>query len=306
MSKTKWTEANIPDLTGKTIIVTGGNSGLGYESTRALAQKGAQVILASRSKERGEAAKQKILAIHPNATIDVMELDLGSLDSVKQFAEAFSTKYDRLDVLMNNAGIMAVPKGTTKDGFESQLGVNHLGHFALTGQLLPKLESTPSSRIVNIASKAADSGKINFSDLQSEQNYDKFGAYSQSKLANILFTKELQKRLAGAGKNIEAMAAHPGGSKTNLGEKSDFNPFVKGILTGLMNLLMQPAERGALPQLFAAVDPEAEAGQYYGPDGFSEMGGYPKVANMPDSAVNPEAQQKLWDVSQELTGISYL
>ncbi|MCI4669719.1 MAG: oxidoreductase [Bacteroidia bacterium] len=306
MSNKKWSNQNINDLSGKVVIVTGGNSGLGYESSKALASKGATVIVASRKLERAGQAVEKLKTEVPGGQFELMKLDLSSLDSVREFVAEFSVKYEKLDILMNNAGIMAVPAGKTKDGFESQLGVNHLGHFALTGLLLDKLEAAESSRVVNVASLAADNGSINFDDLMSEKDYSKFGAYSQSKLANILFTQELNERLEKAGFSTRSMVAHPGGSKTNLAEGSDFSPFMKFLANGLFSIIAQPAWKGALPQLYAATEPQAEAGAYYGPDGFNEFSGYPKKAKLPQSAQNLNAQRKLWDVSEELTGISYL
>ncbi len=302
----QWTVEQMPDLNGKTALVTGANSGLGYESSLALAQKGARVILGCRNLEKGKNAKEKIEAEVSGAKLELMELDLASLDSVKSFVEKFSDKHDKLDILINNAGVMALPQGKTKDGFEKQFGINHLGHFALTGLLMDKLEASEAGRVVNVASKAAESGQVNFDDLMSEKSYSKWGAYGQSKLANILFTQELNERLEQAGKSTRSMVAHPGGSSTNLGDKADFSPIMKFVFGGLIKLMAQPAAKGALPQLYAATAHQAQPGKYYGPDGFQELGGYPKEVKVPPQARDKNGQQNLWKVSEELTKVHYL
>lgn len=306
MASTKWKVDHIPSLEGKIVVVTGGNSGLGYESAKAMGAKGAKVIVASRNLRRGGDALDSLKKEVPSGDFELMQLDLGSLDSVRKFAATFSEQYGRLDILMNNAGIMAVPQSATEDGFESQFGINHLGHFALTGLLLDKLEVSEDARVVNVASLAANSGHINFDDLMHEQDYSKFAVYSQSKLANILFTQELNERLEKQGLSTRSFVAHPGGSKTNLAEASDFGAVTKFFANIAFSIIAQPAWKGALPQLYAATDPEAEAGTYYGPDGLGEMGGYPKKADVPPSARNLEAQKKLWAVSEELTRVKYL
>lgn len=212
----KWTQADIPNLTDNVIIITGANSGLGLESTKALAAKGANVIMACRNAAKAENAKAEVLDHAPNAILDVMALDNASLASVKSFADAFKAKYDRLDLLLNNAGVMAIPRAETEDGFEMQLGINHLGHFALTGHLLDVLTNTPNSRVHNTSSSAAFGGTINFDDLMSEQSYSRWGAYGQSKLANAVFATELNRRLKAAGHDTISNSSHPGFVITNL------------------------------------------------------------------------------------------
>ncbi|MEL6151845.1 MAG: oxidoreductase, partial [Chloroflexota bacterium] len=212
----KWTQNDIPDLTGKLVVITGANSGLGFESTKAIAAKGATIVMACRNMEKGEKARQDVLKLEPGATLDLMQLDNASLESVRAFAGAFKAKYDRLDILLNNAGVMAIPRTLTEDGFETQLGVNHLAHFALTGLLLDVIVNTPNARIHNVSSSANYMGNINFDDLMGEQDYSRWGAYYQSKLANVFFTFELQKRLKAAGYDTIANSSHPGLVMTNL------------------------------------------------------------------------------------------
>lgn len=299
-----WTTQNIPDLTGKVIIVTGGNNGIGYEAAKEFSRKGAHTILACRNQEKAQKALEKIKAEIPDANAEVMLLDLASLQSIRQFSEAFTGKFDRLDVLLNNAGIMMVPYGKTADGFERQLGTNHLGHFALTGLLLDKLLATPGSRIVNISSLAHRQGEMDFDNLQFENGtgYTPQKAYGRSKLANLLFTYELQRRLEAAGTETIAIAAHPGVSNTAL---ADHFPGVK-YLRPLFGFFMQPAAIGALPGIRAAVDPAAKGGQYYGPDHPRGVRGYPVVVESTPASHNQEDAQKLWEASEELTGVRYL
>ena len=306
MATNNWTIKDIPDLTGKTVIVTGGNSGLGFESVKAFALKGAQVILACRSVTKGEAAKKQIAKFLPMASITVMELDLTELKSIHGFAVKFKQNHKRLDVLLNNAGIMMVPYGLTKDGFENQLGTNHLGHFALTGLLLEVLKNTPSSRVVNVSSMAHNSGVMDFNNLLYEKgkDYSPIKAYGRSKLSNLLFTYELQRFFDKNNINSIALAAHPGFSDTNLGrymlEKWYFR-----LLKPLIFRMAQPASMGALPQLRASVDPVAKPAEFYGPDGKRQMKGYPVVVQPKDKAFNKEDARKLWEASEKLTGITY-
>lgn len=299
-----WTTQNIPDLTGKVIIVTGANNGIGYEAAKEFTRKGAHTILACRNMEKAQKALEKIKAEIPNADAEVMTLDLANLQSVRQFTEAFKAKFNRLDVLLNNAGIMMVPYGKTADGFERQLGTNHLGHFALTGLLLDTLLSTPGSRIVNISSLAHRQGYMDFDNLQFEngEGYTPQKAYGRSKLANLLFTYELQRRLEARGADTIALAAHPGISNTAL---ADHFPGVK-YLRPLFGWFMQPAAMGALPGIRAAVDPAAQGGQYYGPDHPRGARGYPVVVESNHASRNLADAEKLWQVSEELTGIAYL
>lgn len=308
MTKQNWTFNNIPDLSGKTIIVTGGNSGLGFESVKAFALKGGEVILACRTIEKGENAKAEIMKLAPKGSIDVMKVDLADLTSVRVFAEAFKQKYSRLDVLLNNAGIMGSPDSKTKDGFEAQFGTNHLGHFALTGLLLERIKSTPNSRVVNVASLAHRQGVIDFDDLMYEHGrvYKAFKAYGQSKLANLLFTYELQRFFERNNINSIAVAAHPGGSNTRLANHLESNWFLKKIVSPIARGAMMDAAKGALSQIRAAVDPEVKGGEYYGAKGlFGEVYGFPALVQSIPASHNLDDAKKLWEVSEKLTEISY-
>ena len=297
-----WTTANIPDQTGRTAVITGANTGLGYETAAALAAKGAHVVLAVRNLDKGEAAATLIGRRTPGTSVAVQELDLTSLDSIRTAAEELRSKHDTFDLLINNAGVMFTPKSTTKDGFELQFGTNHLGHFAFTGLLLDRVLAVPGSRVVTVSSvghRFARSG-INFDDLQWEKDYSRVGAYGQAKLANLLFTYELQRRLQGT-KTIAA-AAHPGGSRTELTRNL---PTFVGAVTKLVEPLFQGADMGALPTLRAATDPGVIGGQYFGPDGFGEQRGYPKVVASSRASHDIDAQRRLWAVSEELTGVTF-
>ena len=297
-----WTTADIPDQTGRTAVVTGSNTGLGYETAAALAAKGAHVVLAVRNTDKGKAAADLIARRTPGASVGVAELDLTSLDSIRSAAEDLRTEHDTIDLLINNAGVMFTPKATTKDGFELQFGTNHLGHFALTGLLLDRLLAAPGSRVVTVSSvghRFARNG-IRFDDLQWEKDYSRVGAYGQAKLANLLFTYELQRRLQGT--NTIAAAAHPGGSRTEL--TRNLPPLI-GAATKLAEPLFQSADMGALPTLRAATDPGVIGGQYFGPDGFGEQRGYPKVVASSQASHDVAAQRRLWTVSEELTGVTF-
>jgi NAD(P)-dependent dehydrogenase (short-subunit alcohol dehydrogenase family) len=300
----KWTVKNMTDLNGKVIIVTGGNSGLGYESVKAFAGKGAQVILTSRDIKKGEAAKSEILKANPNGKIEVLDLDLMDLRSIRSFVSRFRETYDRLDVLMNNAGIMMTPYFKTTDGFEGQMGTNHLGHFALTGLLLERIKNTPGSRVVNVSSNGHRFGIMDFENLLFEngKDYSPTKAYGRSKLANLLFTYELQRHFKAHNINAAALAAHPGGSRTNL------DRYLKGKfwyypLWPLAYLLTMSQAQGALSQIRASVDKAAVGGQYYGPHG--NMTGYPVVVPSNGASHSKEDALRLWEMSEELTGISY-
>ena len=302
----KWTTADIPNLSGKVIVITGANSGIGYETALAVAQNGATTILACRSMDKARAALADLQAQVPGARAEIMALDLASLESVRSFAAAFKAKYDRLDVLVNNAGIMMVPYGTTVDGFERQLGTNHLGHFALTGLLFDLLTTTPGARVVNVSSGAHRMGEMDFDNLQYDDGdgYSPTAAYGRSKLANLLFTYELQHRFEAQGSDTLAVSAHPGIAATNLlGHMSDrwYYPLIEAASP----FFLQSAAMGALPTLRAAVDPAVVGGQYYGPDGDGEQRGFPVVVPATDSAYNAEDAAQLWRASQELTGVSY-
>jgi len=295
---TAWTFNDIPDQTGRTAIVTGANSGIGLETAKMLAQKGANVVLACRSLEKGQAAIEKISAVKPTGTVTLQALDLSDLESVKTFAESFAASHDRLDLLIENAGVMVPPFGHTKQNFELQFGTNHLGHFALAARLLPLLEKTAGSRIVVVSSTAQNLGKIDFDDLNWEKrSYSAWSAYGQSKLANIMFALELSRRLQAAGSNVRVTAAHPGYTATDLQRTSAFR-----ILNSIFG--MKPHD-GALPTLRAAVDPEAESGTYWGPKGLLEMSGPPDRATINKRGLVEADAARLFDVSEDLTGIKF-
>lgn len=297
----KWTANDIPDLTGKVIIITGANSGLGYESTLALAKKNATVIMACRSVDRAQSALDDVKRQVADADVTIMALDLGNLASVRKFAENFKAQYDRLDVLLNNAGVMGLSFGETVDGFETQFGINHLGHFALTDLLLETLLKTESSRIVNVSSSLHRQGSMHFDDLHMKNNYSRWQAYHQSKLANLLFTRALDKRLQ--GQNTIVTAAHPGFSATKLQTKTG-NFLLTFVMEKIMSPIMaQSAEMGALSQLYASTAPDVSGGTYYGPH--KGMRGYPALEIPSDDARNDADAEKLWDLSVEMTGIDY-
>ena len=301
-----WTTADIPDLSGKVIIVTGGNSGIGFEAAKELARKGAQTILACRNMEKAQAAFEKIQFEIPESRVEIMELDLVNLESVRIFSDQFKSKYDRLDVLLNNAGIMMVPYGLTMDGFERQFGTNHLGHFALTGMLIDMLVNTHGSRVVNVSSNGHRFGRIDFENLMYEngEGYSPMNAYGRSKLANLLFTYELQRRLELAGASTIAAAAHPGLSDTHLVDHI-LERWHLGLFQPMMGWFLQSAADGALPSLRAAVDPSLAGGEYFGPHGPRETRGYPVRVSSSDASHNLADARKLWEVSEGLTGIKY-
>ncbi|MBY0290347.1 MAG: SDR family NAD(P)-dependent oxidoreductase [Mycobacteriaceae bacterium] len=298
----KWTAADIPDQSGRVAIVTGANSGLGYDTAALLAGKGAHVVMAVRNLGKGNEALQRIQGTHPNAQVDLHELDLSSLDNTRKAAEAMRSAYPRIDLLINNAGVMYVPtREATDDGFEMQFGTNHLGHFALTGLLLDNLIGVDGSRVVTVSSVGHRiMAKIHFDDLNWEHSYNRVKAYGQSKLANLMFTYELQRRLAAKGAPTVALAAHPGFSDTEL-----MRHLPGFIPDSLWKVVAQPAEMGALPTLRAATDPGAQGGQYYGPDGIGEAKGNPKVVASSAQSHNEAIQCRLWTVSEELTGVTF-
>ncbi len=304
--KEKWTKADMPSLEGKIIIVTGGNSGLGYESVKAFAEKGAHVIMTCRNLHKGEQARKHILHHCNNAKIDVMLLNLMSLKSIRDFVIAFKAKYNRLDVLLNNAGIMKVPYRETEDGIESQHGTNHLGHYALTGLLLDTLKVTPGARVVNVSSLAHKFGDMDFENLlyKGGIGYSDMKAYGRSKLENLLFTFELQRFFERNNYQISALAAHPGVSGTNLFNHIG-NKAVLKILRPLFKFFVQSPLMGALPQIRASVDMNAKGGDYYGPDGRREMKGHPVKVNASELAQNTEVAAKLWRFSEEITGVKF-
>jgi NAD(P)-dependent dehydrogenase (short-subunit alcohol dehydrogenase family) len=299
---TKWTAADIPDQTGRTAIITGANTGLGFETAAALAGRGAHVVLAVRNLEKGKQAAASITAATPGADVALQELDLTSLESVRAAAAQLRSDHDRIDLLINNAGVMYTPKSTTKDGFELQFGTNHLGHFALTGLLLDRLLPVDGSRVVTVSSMGHRiRAAIHFDDLQWERRYSRVGAYGQSKLANLLFSYELQRRLAPRGTTIAA-AAHPGGSNTELMRNMP-RPLV--VAADLLAPVFQDAALGALPTLRAATEPGVHGGQYFGPGGVGQVRGYPKVVASSAQSHDVELQRRLWTVSEELTGVVF-
>jgi NAD(P)-dependent dehydrogenase (short-subunit alcohol dehydrogenase family) len=303
MSSQQWTAADVPDQHGRTVVITGANSGIGFEAAKALAEGGATVVLACRDTDRAGQAADRIRADVLNADIRITELDLASLGSIRAAAERIRADHSRIDLLINNAGLMIPPYGRTEDGFELQFGTNHLGHFALTGLLVDRMVTAPGSRIVTVSSNAHKGGRINFDDLQSTQRYSRMAAYGQSKLANLLFTYELQRRLAEAGAETIAVAAHPGGSRTELTRNT---PGLFRPLTGiLMRIVGQSAAMGALPTLRAAVDEAVCGGDYYGPNGRSGQTGYPKLVESNALSHDTAAARRLWIESERLTGISY-
>ncbi len=304
----KWTEADIPNLDGKVAIVTGANSGLGLESARVLAKHGAHVIMACRDTRKAETAKAGISEAGFEDRLEIRELDLSRLASVRAFADGIKQDYEKLDILMLNAGIMALPRKVTEDGFEQQFGVNHLAHFALTGLLLPLLEASPEARVVAVTSIASFMGKLEFDDLMGERRFSRYDAYGQSKLANMVFIRELDRRLKQAGSSITAVAAHPGYTATNLQHTTrgqSPNP-IERIVYPISNAnLAMRVEKGALPQLYAAVAPDVEGGAKYGPDGLFQGWGYPTKCKQARRAHSENDGRRLWDVSEALTGVHY-
>lgn len=294
-----WTSLDIPDQAGRTAVITGANTGLGYETARALAGHGARVVLAVRNLDKGKAAADLIGRRYPGADVAVQELDLTSLESIRSAAAEIKAGHDSIDLLINNAGVMMTPKQTTSDGFELQFGTNHLGHFAFTGLLIDRLLAAKGSRVVTVSSNGHRfaRGGIRFDDLQSERSYNPLTAYGQSKLANLLFTYELQRRLAGT--DTIATAAHPGGSN------SELSRHVPPAVRAAFRVLEQNTEMGALPTLRAATDPSVLGGQYYGPGGLLELRGYPKLVSSSSKSHDVAAQRRLWTVSEELTGVVY-
>ena len=295
----KWTLDQMPDQIGRVAVVTGANTGIGFETAAALAAGKAVVVLACRNPQKAENAIERIRARTPSAELEFIELDLASLASVERFASSFRAGHDRLDLLINNAGVMIPPLGHTEDGFELQFGCNHLGHFALTGRLLDLLQATPGARVVNVSSMAHRYGAMDFDNLNAEKNYDKMPAYGQSKLANLLFTFELQHRLQKADLTVKVTAAHPGWTGTDLQRHSS-------VIAFLNHFFAQTPGMGALPTLRAATDPQAQSGDYYGPRGFYEMRGTPKKVETTLAAKNERDARRLWQVSEELTGVSFL
>ena len=301
---TRWTAADIPPLQGRRAIITG-TGGLGLETARALAGAGAEIILAGRNPQRGAEALARIRAAHPAARIGFEVLDLASLASVRDFCSRLRDRQAGLELLVNNAGVMVPPRRQeTADGLELQFGTNHLGHFALTLGLLPLLRRGQGARVVSLSSVAARQGRIDFDDLQSLQAYRPMLAYSQSKLACLLFALELQRRSTAGGWGLASIAAHPGVSRTDLLHKGPGRWSAHGLARSLLWFLFQPAAQGALPTLFAATAPEAQPGAYYGPDRLSETRGFPSPARLPPQAADTQVAARLWQVSEALAGVA--
>ena len=296
----KWTSDDVPGQHGRLAVVPGANTGLGFETAQVLAARGASVVLAVRDAEKGKAAAARIAGTAPGANVTVQPLDLTSLDSIRAAAAELRARHPRIDLLINNAGVMFPPKQTTDDGFELQLGTNHLGHFALTGLLLEQMLPVPGSRVVTVSSTAHRlRARINFGDLQGERSYRRVAAYSQSKLANLMFTYELHRRLSGAAATTIAVAAHPGLANTELTRNSP------AASAALARLISQKPAMGALPTLRAATDPGVLGGQYYGPGRLLGTRGYPELAESSGQSRDTSSQRRLWTVSEELTGVTF-
>jgi NAD(P)-dependent dehydrogenase (short-subunit alcohol dehydrogenase family) len=306
-----WTADDIPDQSGKTVLVTGGNSGLGYETVLQLTRKGARVLMAARDRARGTAALERLAAEAPGSQAELAQIDLADLTSVERFAEGFLAGGQELDVLINNAGVMAIPhREITAQGYERQFGTNHLGHFALTGRLLPVLARRPGRRVVTVSSNQHKRAKgIDFDDLQGERGYRPWGAYAQSKLANAMFVLELDRRLRAAGLDTVSAGAHPGFAHTNLqvsGPRSGGTSLVARGMGAATRLFAQPARDGALPTLYAATAVDVHGGDYFGPDGPGEMRGHhPTPVQFSAAAHDQAAAARLWAVSEELTGVTF-
>lgn len=305
---TRWTQAQMPSQAGRTFLVTGANSGIGYQAALAFAGNGARVLMGCRSRSKGTEALERLQREIPTAQAEVVDLDVASLHSIRTFAKAYVASGEPLHVLVNNAGVMALPdRQLTEDGFERQFGTNHLGHFALTGLLLPALRKVEMSRVVTVASLAHRNGRMDWDNLQSERDYVPWNAYNASKLANILFAKELNRRAHKAGVPLVSVAVHPGISRTSIFENGPGTAGLKAkIIQTLAPVLTQDDKMGALPTEYAATSSAVKGGEYIGPDGFGELKGYPRVVTPRPQALDEAAGERLWQVSEQLTGITYL
>jgi NAD(P)-dependent dehydrogenase (short-subunit alcohol dehydrogenase family) len=302
----RWTASDIPDQSGRIAIVTGANSGLGYVTSRELARHGARVVLACRNEERAAQARDRLLAEVPSAELELRTLDMASLASIRSFADGVQASCPVIDLLINNAGIMAIPRRETADGFEMQFGTNHLGHFALTGLLLPLMIGTPQARVVTVSSTAHRPGRIDIDDLMHERTYSRWRVYSDSKLANLLFAFELQRRLAAVDSPLISVAAHPGTAATNLVRAgAEVSRVKESLMTIGIHIVGQSQAKGALPQLYAATSPEVRGGEYFGPNGIAENRGYPKRVDSTSASKDPATAARLWSVSEDLTGVRY-
>lgn len=303
----KWTAADIPDLSGKTAVVTGANSGIGFWTAFHLAERGARVVMAVRNPQRGGQAQAKMLAMRPGLRLEIIPLDLASLESGRDFVAVFDERYTALDILVNNAGVMAIPFRRTADGFEMQFGVNHLGHFALTGLLIPRLRAATAARVVTVSSMVHHQGKMDFDNLNGERDYSPWNAYRQSKLANLLFTYELQRKLEAAGAPVISVAAHPGYARTHLqavGPEMEGARVKRHFWTAVNAILAQSAAMGALPSLYASTAPQVRGGDFIGP-GFFGWRGYPVKVESSRESHNEAHAARLWAISEQMTGVRY-
>ena len=307
MSATKWTSQQIPSQAGKTVLITGANSGIGYQAALELARAGARTWLGVRNPRKGQDALDKLRAQVPDAQVEMAEIDVASLASVRAFAESYRGSGNGLDVLINNAGVMAVPKRElTADGFERQMATNHLGHFALTGLLMPVLLAGASPRVVTVSSLAHRSGKIEMDNLQSERSYSPMGTYGNTKLANLLFARELDRRVREAGGQLRSVAVHPGVARTQIFANGPGSSGLRAMVFGLISpVLFQSEEHGAWPLEYAATMPGVSGGEYIGPDGFMALKGHPVMEQPKPNALDQEAGRKLWAASEQLTGVTY-
>lgn len=306
MSSAKWSERDVGDQSGRVVLVTGANSGIGFEAARALAAHGAHVVLGCRNPQRAADAQSRIRELAPAGTVEILGIDLSDLDSIEAASDDFAIRHDRLDLLINNAGLAMLPRSTTAQGFEAQLGVNHFGHFALTARLLPALLAVEGSRVVSISSYVHRFGRMNFEDLHGERRYSASGAYAQSKLANLLFIAELDRRLKAAGTSTIATAAHPGAASTNLGHDNP-GPLsaVFQRVRPLLNRVLQSPADGALPTLRAATDPAAVGNDFFGPYGRFQSSGSATKVSRARRAHDERAALRLWEMSTAATGADY-